>query len=463
MQLPRLAIVDLETTGADPSHDRITEIAILTTEGDQLIEQWSSLINPQVPIPERIQNLIGITDEMVKDAPTFEQLAHEIRTRLDGAIFVAHNARFDFNFLRTYFEARTELFSPTSLCTVKLSRALDPQYPRHGLDAIIERAGYHIESRHRALDDALTVWRFLQDARKRHTPEHFTRSWARAQSQPSLIPRLPTGDLEALPPSPGVYILFGENGQELAIAPAGDLRSQVLGMFTSKKIDGKTKRLAAQVRHVEVHATCGELGSQLLALQLQRQHAQQAITPAYAWLWLNSPEEEPCVLHLKEISGSDPSNWTTPSGTYFGNFRGEREAHTTLRQLAAQNRLCHRRIGLEKTQGACQAYGLHQCNGFCAGKESAEKHDLRLKQTLERLRQKAWPYPHTIQITETHAPTGRTAIHLFNQWCYLGCAKDEQALPALVQQPLRFDADICRLFQRWLATGENSKEAKSIS
>ena len=139
MLLPRLAIVDLETTGADPNRDRITEVAVLVTEGDQLIEQWSSLVNPGMPIPYRIQAFTGITDEMVADAPDFAAVVDEVRSRLAGAVFVAHNARFDYGFLRAAFERTGKSWDAPVMCTVKFSRALDPEFPKHGLDAIIAR------------------------------------------------------------------------------------------------------------------------------------------------------------------------------------------------------------------------------------------------------------------------------------------------------------------------------------
>ena len=125
MQAP-LAIVDVETTGADPSTDRVTEIAVLQSDGARLTEQWSTLVNPGVPVPGTIQALTGITQDMVDAAPRFAQIADELYERLAGRVFVAHNARFDYGFLRREFDRAGIKYLAKTLCTVRLSRRLYP-------------------------------------------------------------------------------------------------------------------------------------------------------------------------------------------------------------------------------------------------------------------------------------------------------------------------------------------------
>lgn len=146
--------VDLETTGARHEEDRITEIGIVSVESDGRIEQWSSFINPGMPIPAFIQQLTGIRDEMVADAPSFEALMPELQQRLDGGLFIAHNARFDYGFLRQAFARTGHAFRPDILCTVRLSRLLFPQKKKHNLDTLIARHALVPQARHRALADA---------------------------------------------------------------------------------------------------------------------------------------------------------------------------------------------------------------------------------------------------------------------------------------------------------------------
>ena len=163
MTLPRrLAIVDVETTGAHPVHDRLTEIAIVRVDHGAVVERWESLVNPGVPIPPMIQQLVGITDAMVAEAPAFGALADRVEALLEGCVFVAHNARFDYGFIKNAFGRLGRAFEAPVLCTVKLSRALYPEHHRHGLDAIMARHGLSCVARHRAMGDAEVLLQFAQ-------------------------------------------------------------------------------------------------------------------------------------------------------------------------------------------------------------------------------------------------------------------------------------------------------------
>lgn len=159
-----LAIVDLETTGGHPAHDRVTEIALIEVEGGEVTGEWSTLVNPGTAIPSGIQALTGITDAMVADAPRFGALAAQLHARLEGRVLVAHNARFDYGFLRHEFERAGLPFRADTLCTVKLSRRLYPGHARHNLDSVIRRHGIECRARHRAMGDADAVWQFLRIA-----------------------------------------------------------------------------------------------------------------------------------------------------------------------------------------------------------------------------------------------------------------------------------------------------------
>ena len=163
-----LAIVDLETTGGSPARDRVTEIAVVEVDCGEIASEWSTLVNPGTSVPPWIEALTGISDDMVADAPAFGDLATELHERLEGRIFVAHNARFDYGFLHHAFERAGWRFQAPMLCTVRLSRRLYPGYARHNLDSLIVRHGLkfdlHSSARHRALGDARAVWQFLRVA-----------------------------------------------------------------------------------------------------------------------------------------------------------------------------------------------------------------------------------------------------------------------------------------------------------
>ena len=156
----KLIFVDLETTGANLINDRITEIGIVAVHLDGEVERWSSFVNPGRPIPYFIQNLTGISDDMVATAPSFELLAKAVHERLMDGLFIAHNARFDYGFLHHAFARTGHALQSEMLCTVKLSRTLFPEEKRHNLDTLIERHSLVLQARHRALADADLLWQF---------------------------------------------------------------------------------------------------------------------------------------------------------------------------------------------------------------------------------------------------------------------------------------------------------------
>ena len=165
-----LAIVDVETTGSRPSVDRITEIAVLEVDGFEVTSRWSTLVNPGASIPAEIQALTGISREMVADAPRFADLAGDLAARLAGRVFVAHNARFDYGFVRREFQRAGLDFRARTLCSVRLSRRLYPG-KGHDLDSVIARHGIDCKARHRALGDADALWDFLRFAAAEHGAE----------------------------------------------------------------------------------------------------------------------------------------------------------------------------------------------------------------------------------------------------------------------------------------------------
>ena len=201
-----LAIVDLETTGAHPDNSRITEIAVIEVEGGEIRSEWDTLVNPGTPIPSGIQALTGITDAMVANAPTFRQLADDLYERLQGRVVVAHNARFDYGFLKREFEREGFKYSARTLCTVRLSRKLYPEHARHNLDALMERHGIACSARHRALGDAQVLWEFLGVAERERGYVAVAEAAKDIAKQPSLPPTVDRAVVGAIPDAPGVSV-----------------------------------------------------------------------------------------------------------------------------------------------------------------------------------------------------------------------------------------------------------------
>jgi DNA polymerase-3 subunit epsilon len=185
LDLDRLIFLDLETTGTKSAEDRITEIGLVEVSHG-VVSHWSTLVDPGIPIPEFIQGLTGINDDMVRGAPTFASLRDELFARLNGRLLIAHNARFDHGFLNNAFAEGGLHLKCELLCTVKLSRLLYPAEAKHNLDSITERHQLQVESRHRALADADLLWQFWRKIQQQFTPQ------ALQQAADSLVWRTPS-------------------------------------------------------------------------------------------------------------------------------------------------------------------------------------------------------------------------------------------------------------------------------
>jgi DNA polymerase-3 subunit epsilon len=196
-------IVDVETTGGSPFFSRIIEIGLLRVERGEVVEEFQTLVNPGVEIPEFITRMTGISDRHVKNKPTFVDIAEDLLSKFEDSIFVAHNVAFDYGFLKAEFYRAGLAFSCDTLCTVRLSRALFPEHKRHNLSALIDRYNFRCKRRHRAFDDAMVVWDFLQMASGQFPDYHISQTISRTikkipPKQQQKLARQPAG-LEYLP------------------------------------------------------------------------------------------------------------------------------------------------------------------------------------------------------------------------------------------------------------------------
>src|SRR5438270_4787958 len=206
-----LAIVDLETTGTRPAADRITEIGVVEIARFEVVSEWSTLVNPGRALPSEIQVLTGITPEMLSQAPRFADLAADLHERLARRVFIAHNARFDYGFLRREFDRAGIRFQARAVCSVKLARRLYPGERGHDLDSLIARHGIACEARHRALGDADALWQFLKIAAAEHGTDIVTVAARQIARQPTLPQHIDAAMIDEIPEAPGVYIFYGEN------------------------------------------------------------------------------------------------------------------------------------------------------------------------------------------------------------------------------------------------------------
>ena len=447
--LPCYVMLDLETTGGNPVHDRITEIAAVRMEGGREVARWSSLVNPGATISTFIQNLTGISNEMVQDAPGFDEVAHRLLDLLDGAVLVAHNVRFDHGFLLNEFSRLNISLRVKTLCTVRLSRQLYPQHKGHGLDAIMQRHGLTTLARHRAMGDVDMVLAWLtiaaQDLGWDYISQH---ARTLMQSSAALPPQLET-DVSQIPETTGVYLFFGEGALPLYIGKSIKLRSRVMSHFQAAAREAREMRIAQEIRRIEWIETAGELGALLLEARLVKEkqpiHNRQLrrSSTLCAWRLDANPLARP-LLTLVRGQDLEPTEF----GQLYGVYRSKNQAISNLRELADSHGLCLNALGLESGKGRCFAHQIGRCKGVCCGEEKPKLHYLRLQLALSANKLQVWPHTGKVGLREYNNQSGCTDIHIFEQWCHLATVHDDAELAEALTtrcSTLAFDLDTYRL------------------
>lgn len=457
------ACVDLETTGGNASRHRIIEIGVVEIDRDGTSREWSTLVNPGVRIPSQIEAFTGISNAMVAEAPAFEDVRRELLARLAGRVFVAHNARFDYGFIRAEL-ARLDLrYTAPVLCTVKLSRRLYPEQRRHNLDSVMERHGLSCSARHRALGDAQVLrdlLRVLEDdvgrARLGEVIDNLL------QETP-LPPQLPAGLADELPELSGVYRFYGEEGALLYVGKSRNLRKRVLEHFTAEHRSAAEQRLAQQVHRVDWIETAGELGALLIearAVKTERPLHNRRLRGAEAsWtLRLVPAAGAASRLEIAELDALDGE----ARGEVYGLYRDRRAAARAVEEIVRAHQLCARVLGVERGAGAdtaagsCFAYQLRRCRGACVGREPGALHDTRVRLALASLRLKPWPYPGRILVAERDW-RGQQDLHVIDGWRYLGTVQEPEEARGLDPDAVPFDPDVYRILKKFLSAPDAAR------
>jgi DNA polymerase-3 subunit epsilon len=459
-----LAIVDIETTGGNALYGRIIEIAVLRVERGKVVKTFHSLVNPDRFIPHEIEQLTGITNEDVQHAPMFHSIAREVYKTLNGALFVAHNARFDYGFIKNEFRRLGKEFSARCLCTVKLSRKLFPAHRHHDLDSLLKRHGISCNARHRALGDASAVLEFLHAAERQTSRELFMNAVNAILKTASLPPLLDKEVIEELPEEPGVYLFYGKAGEVLYVGKSICLRDRVMSHFSGDHRSSREMEMAQQVARIETRKTHGELGALLLESQLikelrpmynvaSRSHRDLVLarrvtdTGGYARIELEK-------VHEIEIDLEAP---------IMGIFKSLKQAKEYLAAAGKEYRLCHKLLGLERTNSYCFAYHLHQCRGACVGEEEPAEYNARVEEAFASRRIKSWPFDGGIIIEERNPVTNEGQAFVIDHWCLLSSFTfNELGQTELFKGILRFDYDSYKILLRYISNPQNRRTIKQV-
>ena len=422
-----LAIVDVETTGAASHYHRIIEIAVLRIQCGQLIDKFSTLLDPERTISPFIENLTGIRNKDLENAPTFCQVKDRIYDILDGAIFVAHNAKFDYSFLKEEFERERVNYTAERLCTMRLSKTLFPDQKKHNLDSIIERFGITCTDRHRAEGDASVLWDFLQKLKVNVDGADLRKAMSKILKKSTLPPILDESLVKSLPETYGVYIFYDESGNPLYVGKSVNIRNRVLSHFSGDQESAREQALCRRVVDIQTMATSGELGALLLESHLikkllplynrkSRVHRRLVVMKKT----LNEQEYSTISLeYLRNIRSVDLPN-------IVGIFKSIKQAKEFLSNIARGYTLCPRMLGIEKGKGECNYAQLQRCNGACNGSESASTYNTRFNLAFSGRRVMPWPFNGPILIEEKSGSGKEGEIFIVDNWCLVGCFRFDE-------------------------------------
>lgn len=454
------AFLDIETTGGNSSHDRITEIGIRFWRSGEEVGEWQTLLNPGTRISTFIEQLTGISNELVSDAPSFEAIADELEEQLRDTVFVAHNARFDYGFIKSEYRRLGRLFSARVLCTVKLSRRLYPEFRRHNMDALIERHGLKQVQRHRAMGDVSAMLEFFTHALAEKGNEELEGAVGVLLQQPSIPSHLPLDTLKDLPRGPGVYRFYGENDALLYVGKSTNIAQRVASHFSGDHNTSKGVRISESLRRVECTETAGELGALLLELRQIK-----ALNPLFNrrsraaknLVSIELAPNESGYLQARLVREIEPYRLAS----YYGLFRSKRDAERALSGIAAKNELCNQLLGLEPAHGsACFQRALGRCKGACEGTEDVTRYNLRVQIAFHELRLRTWPWKGPIAIVEQREDWTQPDFLVVYNWMHIATLHDEQELQdlSLRGQSVTFDLDSYKLLVKALMAPQRDKK-----
>ena len=373
------AIVDIETTGGSSRIEKITEIAIFQHDGEKITGEFVTLVNPDRNIPYFITSLTGITNEMVENAPRFFEVAKRIVELTEGRTIVAHNARFDYSFIRQEFKSLGYNFSRNLLDTVTLGRKLMPGHRSYSLGNICRDLGIMINGRHRAAGDALATARLFEML--------MTRDRELAGAGQGLIkntrlsklnPNLDISKIEKIPEEPGVYYFYNEKGDLIYIGKSRNLRQRI-----RTHLSNNTTNRAMEMRDLIADVDWEMTGSELVALLMESSEIKK---------------NKPVYNRAQRRTGFQWGifRFTDQNGYInfrYGNldcdddpisvFTGKERAKSMLISLTEKYELCQKLTGLYETMGPCFHYHVGICKGACCGKESPDLYNERARKAGE--------------------------------------------------------------------------------
>ncbi|MFD2518308.1 exonuclease domain-containing protein [Salinimicrobium flavum] len=381
------AIIDVETTGGGINGNRLTEICIVLLCGSNVLDKFTSLINPEKEIPRHITALTGIDNSMVADAPKFFEVAKKVEEFTRDAIFVAHNVNFDYNVLRNEFRELGFEYNRRKLCTVRLSRKLIPGLFSYSLGRLCDSINIPISNRHRAEGDTDATVILFQRLLSLDEDYKVINSFLHARSrQATLPPHIEAEQIHSLPESPGIYLFKDRQHKVIYAGKAIDIKKRVVSHFYDRM--SKEYQLGQETYHIDHETTGSELVALLLEAECIRKYyprfnrAQKRPGPVYQ---IVSYTNQRGILQL----ALERTNKLRES---IGTFYNRALAQEKLEFLCREFNLCPKYCSLQSHVEECSHYEIVSCEGVCSGSEEVETYNTKVAKAIASLTKESSTY-----------------------------------------------------------------------
>lgn len=378
------AIVDIETTGGYAAANGIIEISIMIFDGEKITEQYETLVNPGQLIPKYIQAFTGISNEMVQDAPRFEDVAEKVFTLLQGNIFVAHNVNFDFSFIKNHLGFCGYSLHAKKLCTVRLARQIFPGLPSYSLGNLCQSLEIPINNRHRAAGDASATVLLFQMMLQNDTKNVITASLMRNSQEQMLPPNVPKAHFAQLPVTPGVYYFHDQKGKIIYVGKAKNIRKRVNSHFSTNSDTKQRQNFLRYVYSITFKDCATELMASILeSAEIKRlwprfnqsQKVQEDVYGIYVY-------EDQNGYHRLVIDKK--RRHSTPVCS----FHYKVDVHNFLKKLIVKFQLCPLLCYIQTDKEKCVGMEEGYCKGACEKQERATAYNNRVKDALASLNER---------------------------------------------------------------------------
>lgn len=358
----KYAIVDIETTGGLYNRDKITEIAIIVTDGVNILQKYESLVNPERSIPYHITRITGIDDDTVVDAPKFYEIAKDIVEITEGCVFVAHNVKFDYGFIKHEFKNLGYAYNKKRLCTVKLTRTHLPGLKSYGLDSLIKHFNLTVTQRHRAYGDTFATYEIFSNLYQNVLDEHHLDTIINEGIDATILPDgLNIEEIHNAPETPGVYYLSNVHKRIIYVGKAKNIKSRLFQHF--RALSRKSVNIHNQVHHLHFKETGHELVALLLELHeiktMQPELNKSLRRNNYPYALYYDPKslaDKPCLFILKNNNKNDKNY---EKYKLFGSKNG---ADGYLQNLILEHQVCGRLTKSRSKEFICSCQGV--CQSF---------------------------------------------------------------------------------------------------